>query len=60
MSDEMTTEKQRASAWFRSLRDQIVSAFEALEDTQLSGTLRWAPRRPVRGDRDGTRVGRRV
>ncbi|MBW6417985.1 oxygen-dependent coproporphyrinogen oxidase [Celeribacter sp. PS-C1] len=37
MSHDMTTEKQRASAWFRSLRDQIVAAFEALEDTQLSG-----------------------
>ncbi len=37
MSDEMKTEKDRASAWFRSLRDQIVSAFEALEDRQVSG-----------------------
>ncbi|ATG47979.1 coproporphyrinogen III oxidase [Celeribacter ethanolicus] len=39
MTHEMTHEKARASAWFRQLRDQIVSAFEALEDTQLSGPL---------------------
>ncbi|SFJ85842.1 oxygen-dependent coproporphyrinogen oxidase [Celeribacter neptunius] len=37
MTQDMPDEKARASAWFRSLRDQIVSAFEALEDTQLSG-----------------------
>ena len=35
----MTQEKKRASAWFRELRDQIVAAFEALEDTQASGPL---------------------
>jgi coproporphyrinogen III oxidase len=29
--------KARASAWFRDLRDQIVAAFEALEDAQTSG-----------------------
>lgn len=29
--------KARASAWFRSLRDDIVAAFEALEDSQTSG-----------------------
>ncbi len=28
----MQSEKQQASAWFRSLRDRIVTAFEALED----------------------------
>jgi coproporphyrinogen III oxidase len=37
MTDAMTDEKSRASAWFRELRDQIVLAFEALEDTQSSG-----------------------
>uniref|UniRef100_UPI00260E5A06 coproporphyrinogen III oxidase n=1 Tax=uncultured Lentibacter sp. TaxID=1659309 RepID=UPI00260E5A06 len=31
MSD-MTDEKARASAWFRKLRDEIVAAFEGLED----------------------------
>ncbi len=30
-------EKARAAAWFRSLRDEIVAAFEALEDEQETG-----------------------
>ena len=29
----MTDEKSRAAAWFRTLRDEIVAAFEALEDS---------------------------
>lgn len=29
--------KAAAAAWFRSLRDQIVAAFEALEDSQTTG-----------------------
>ncbi len=37
MSDQMDTEKQRASAWFRELRDQIVAAFEGLEDSHSEG-----------------------
>lgn len=37
MSQNMDTEKQRASDWFRSLRDDIVQAFEALEDSQRTG-----------------------
>ena len=36
---EMTEEKARASAWFRELRDQIVAAFEGLEDAQTDGPL---------------------
>ncbi len=39
MSDQMDTEKQRASAWFRELRDQIVAAFEGLEDSHSEGPL---------------------
>ncbi|MCC5986920.1 MAG: oxygen-dependent coproporphyrinogen oxidase [Pararhodobacter sp.] len=31
--------KQRASTWFRSLRDRIVTAFEMLEDGHLAGPL---------------------
>ncbi|MBO6602775.1 MAG: oxygen-dependent coproporphyrinogen oxidase [Roseicyclus sp.] len=34
MTDMFETRKARASAWFRSLRDEIVAAFEGLEDTQ--------------------------
>ena len=38
-ADDKTTQdhKNRASAWFRALRNQIVAAFEALEDSQASG-----------------------
>jgi len=36
-------EKARASAWFRSLRDEIVAAFEALEDAQETGPYAGAP-----------------
>ncbi|MCB1349935.1 MAG: coproporphyrinogen III oxidase, partial [Maritimibacter sp.] len=39
----MTDEKARASAWFRQLRDEIVAAYEALEDSQASGPFAGAP-----------------
>lgn len=32
LSQEFETQKQTASTWFRSLRDEIVAAFEAIED----------------------------
>ncbi|MEM9436997.1 MAG: oxygen-dependent coproporphyrinogen oxidase [Pseudomonadota bacterium] len=35
--------KITASAWFRSLRDDIVAAFESLEDTQTSGPFADTP-----------------
>ena len=34
---EIDVRKQKASDWFRTLRDQICAAFEAVEDA-LSGT----------------------
>ena len=37
MSDDFDECKARASAWFRSLRDQIVAAFEGFEDSQSTG-----------------------
>lgn len=37
MTDPFDSRKAEASSWFRALRDQIVAAFEALEDTQTSG-----------------------
>lgn len=43
MTDMMTDEKQRASAWFSDLRDTIVAAFEGLEDSQTSGPFAGAP-----------------
>ena len=37
MTDVFETRKPRASAWFRSLRDAIVAAFEGLEDSYGAG-----------------------
>ncbi|MQQ08708.1 oxygen-dependent coproporphyrinogen oxidase [Epibacterium sp. SM1979] len=37
MSVEMQSEKERASAWFKSLRDEIVAAFERLEEDHSEG-----------------------
>ena len=37
MTELFDDHKARASAWFRSLRDDIVAAFEALEDSQEKG-----------------------
>lgn len=39
MKPEMTEEKERASAWFRELRDTIVQAFEGVEDAHDRGPL---------------------
>lgn len=39
MTQVMNDEKVRASAWFRELRDQIVAAFELLEDNHAEGPL---------------------
>ena len=36
---DFTEEKQRASGWFRQLRDEIVTAFETLEDSHADGPL---------------------
>ena len=37
MADQMDSQKQKASAWFRELRDQIVAAFEGLEASHSEG-----------------------
>ena len=34
MADDFSERKARASGWFREVRDTIVAAFEALEDSQ--------------------------
>jgi coproporphyrinogen III oxidase len=34
MTEQIIAQKTRAAAWFRSLRNDIVTAFEGLEDTQ--------------------------
>ena len=38
-TDNFEGEKSRAAVWFRDLRDQIVTAFEALEDGHDAGPL---------------------
>ena len=39
MTVQFDEKKARASGWFRSLRDEIVTAFEAVEDAQTDGPL---------------------
>ena len=39
MTEQFDGQKTRASVWFRELRDQIVTAFERLEDKQPSGPI---------------------
>ena len=39
MAEMMEAQKARAADWFRDLRDQIVAAFEGLEDAQSEGPL---------------------
>jgi coproporphyrinogen III oxidase len=43
MTDNFDTEKSLAADWFRDLRDQIVTAFEGLEDSHSTGPLADAP-----------------
>ena len=43
MTAEFNAKKAQASTWFRSLRDDIVAAFEALEDTQSTGLFAGQP-----------------
>lgn len=56
----MEDNKARAATWFATLRDQIVAAFEQLEDTQVEGPFANAPagRFEVRKtERDGGKGG---
>jgi coproporphyrinogen III oxidase len=43
MTDDFADRKARASAWFRTLRDEIVASFEALEDSQVQGPFAGQP-----------------
>lgn len=43
MSDIAAERKARAAAWFKEIRDQIVTAFEALEATQTRGPFKDQP-----------------
>ncbi len=39
MQDGFETQKAQAAAWFRALRDEIVAAFETLEDAYTTGAF---------------------
>lgn len=60
---DFVDEKHRAEAWFRDLRNQIVSAFEALEDSHNTGPFSDQPAGKFdvtttkRGSEDGTDTG---
>ena len=53
MRDDADTLKPRAAAWFRTLRDEIVAAFEAIEDAGAGGSA--ADRPPGRFELTPTR-----
>lgn len=63
MTELMEEQKQRASAWFRGLRDDIVSAFEGLEDSHSEGPLsgaapgRFEVTETKRSSKDGSDAG---
>ncbi|MEM9579565.1 MAG: oxygen-dependent coproporphyrinogen oxidase [Pseudomonadota bacterium] len=63
MTSDMIQEKTRASAWFEDLRNSIVQAFEALEDTHDTGPLadaapgRFEVTRTKRASDDGSDAG---
>jgi coproporphyrinogen III oxidase len=63
MSDDVEKRKVRAATWFRALRDEIVAAFEALEDSHAQGPLadaapaRFELRETRRASEDGSDAG---
>lgn len=63
MTEDFTERKARASSWFRTLRDDIVAAFEALEDSQTTGPFaelapgRFEVRETSRASEDGSDAG---
>ncbi len=63
MSDPFKEKKKRAADWFITLRDEICTAFEALEDSQTSGPFadrpagRFELRKTKRASEDGADAG---
>ncbi|WP_377508805.1 oxygen-dependent coproporphyrinogen oxidase [Octadecabacter sp. R77987] len=43
VEDAMESQKTQAAAWFKTLRDEIVTAFQTLEDSQTVGPFADAP-----------------
>lgn len=62
-TSDMSAEKRRAAHWFRSLRDEIVAAFEALEASHTTGpfadmeTGRFEVTKTTRESEDGSDAG---
>ena len=53
MTEDFESLKPRAAVWFRALRDEVVAAFEALEDSHTEGPGSDLPSGEVTGsDRD--------
>ncbi|SIS82184.1 coproporphyrinogen oxidase [Roseivivax lentus] len=63
MTEELKDERARAAAWFRSLRDEIVAAFEDLEQSHDTGPFsdaapaRFDVTETTRASEDGTDAG---
>lgn len=59
MGEDLLDEKRRAAAWFRALRDEIVAAFEGLEDAHESNAApgRFDVRETQRASADGSDAG---
>lgn len=63
MTSDLRNEKARASSWFEDLRNQIVQAFEGLEDSHDSGPLadrsagRFEVTKTTRKSEDGSDAG---
>ena len=63
MTELMEEQKGRASAWFRQLRDDIVTAFEGLEESHANGPLsdaapgRFEVTETKRASKDGSDAG---
>lgn len=63
MTDAFDARKDAAAAWFRALRDEIVAAFEALEEAQVTGPMaahppaRFGVSRTRRASEDGSDAG---
>ena len=55
--DDMQDEKTRAAAWFRALRDEIVAAFEALEESGGGAPGRFEVTKTRRASPDGSEAG---
>ena len=63
MTSEMQAEKAQAAQWFKTLRDDIVSAFQSLEDSHSVGLMNDKPAgafevtKTTRHSDDGTDAG---